>query len=188
MQTQQEPLACGPYAPCLSLGGVVSYPLAGDGPPSSGSPNLMDADVSKLVPLIYVGVNEERSDNALDNESVSIVSVSLLTELKEREGLRVKQIGMMAPLDSSGMEVNDPNLPLEPSGITNVEPSLNDAKTDQREMQELSTLAMQENLKRMEEWRQESSGSSAQVHIPHTDDPTFFRSSARMRFLSCFSS
>ena len=173
MQALQEPLACGAYAPSRLLGGAVGDPLSSNGPPPASSPNLMDADVPALVPLLYVGVNEERSESALDNEAVSVISVSLLSKLKERESLRVEQIGMVP----QGVGYDHVTAKHQDStGTTNRNPNPNPkqahAETDELETSEHLQQAVKAEGQCMTAWRGERSSSSALVRLPPSDAPT----------------
>ena len=141
---------------------------------------MMDADVPTLVPLIYVGVNEEHDEGELDNEAVSVISVSLLAKLKERESLRVEQIGMVRQEvgddeeddDEEEMAVDAPVPSSDPMVTTNVNPSLADAETDEVQAELRRTQAMQANLRDMSGWRGQRSSSSALVLLPPSTAPT----------------
>ena len=156
----------------------MSNPLSSDGPLSSDFPNLMDADVPKVVSLLYVGVNDEQSSGALDNGAVSVISVSLLTKLKERVDLRVEQIGMIRDdvvrtMDGGdGEAMNEDTFDPDGQDTTNVNPSLGDALTDEVQTDDLYKHYLRAHAHTMAVWRSERSSSSPCVPIMPSDGPT----------------
>lgn len=172
----EEPLACGSYASSLLLGGTGTGSLSSSAPMSAASPNLMDADVPSLTPTVYVGVNEDLDASAVDRQGLSVISVGLLTKLKERHALRTKNIEMVA---GEEMEVEeddeDDEMPAEapvPSALPFVNPSLEAIASDEVDRRQRCDATMQSRLAEMQRYREERSGSSAVVLVPPATAPT----------------
>lgn len=169
MQASLEPMACGSrttHAHAL-LQGVASGP-------SVDSPNLVDTGVSALVHPVYVGVDGELAHSAQDQESVSVISVSLLEELREQQNLHVLEIGMIAAHNTQegNDDGEDVRAHASPYSSRVVNATEGQIQSDEVAREECAKNTLQANLEAMGAWRDQRSGSSALVLSPPGMDLT----------------
>lgn len=166
MQASPVQVARGSRTTHALLQGVASGP-------SVDSPNLVDTGVSDLVHPVYVGVDGELAPSAQDQESVSVISVSLLEELREQQNLHVLEIGMIAAQNQEGNDDGeDVRAHSSPSFSRVVNPTVGQIQSDEVAREECAKSTFQANLEAMGAWRDQRSGSSALVLSPPGMDLT----------------